>query len=92
MYLMTKAVLPAMLAAGGGSIVCTSSISAVAATPLEVLYDTTKGACHIFARAIAVKPGRMCEPPREPPAAPSAATTACHREDSPRAGSPHPAE
>jgi len=30
MYLMTKAVLPGMLAAGGGSIVCTSSISAVA--------------------------------------------------------------
>jgi len=55
MYLMTKAVLPAMLAAGGGSIVCTSSISAVAATPLEVLYDTTKGACHMFARAIAVE-------------------------------------
>jgi NAD(P)-dependent dehydrogenase (short-subunit alcohol dehydrogenase family) len=55
MYLMTKAVLPGMLAAKGGSIVCTSSISAVAATPLEVLYDTTKGACHMFARAIAVE-------------------------------------
>lgn len=55
MYLMTKAVLPGMLAARGGSIICTSSISAVAATPLEVLYDTTKGACHMFARAIAVE-------------------------------------
>ncbi len=55
MYLMTKAVLPQMIAAGGGSIVCTSSISAVAATPMEVLYDTTKGACHMFARAIAVE-------------------------------------
>ncbi|MBD9649356.1 SDR family oxidoreductase [Ensifer sp. PDNC004] len=55
MFLMTKAVLPGMLAAGGGSIVCTSSISAVAATPMEVLYDTTKGACHMFARAIAVE-------------------------------------
>jgi NAD(P)-dependent dehydrogenase (short-subunit alcohol dehydrogenase family) len=55
MYLMTQAVLPGMLAAGGGSIICTSSISAVAATPLEVLYDTTKGACHMFARAIAVE-------------------------------------
>ncbi len=30
MFLMTKAVLPKMIAAGGGSIVCTSSISAVA--------------------------------------------------------------
>ncbi len=55
MFLMTRSVLPGMIAAGGGSIVCTSSISAVAATPMEVLYDTTKGACHMFARAIAVE-------------------------------------
>ncbi|WP_337268575.1 SDR family NAD(P)-dependent oxidoreductase [Oryzifoliimicrobium ureilyticus] len=55
MFLMTREVLPQMIAAGGGSIVCTSSISAVAATPMEVLYDTTKGACHMFARAIAVE-------------------------------------
>jgi NAD(P)-dependent dehydrogenase (short-subunit alcohol dehydrogenase family) len=55
MYLMTRAVLPQMIEAGGGSIVCTSSISAVAATPMEVLYGATKGACHMFARAIAVE-------------------------------------
>jgi NAD(P)-dependent dehydrogenase (short-subunit alcohol dehydrogenase family) len=55
MFLMTKAVLPGMIDAGGGSIVCTSSISAVAATPMEVLYDTTKGAVHMFARAIGVE-------------------------------------
>jgi NAD(P)-dependent dehydrogenase (short-subunit alcohol dehydrogenase family) len=55
MYLVTRAILPDMISAGGGSIVCTSSISAVAATPMEVLYDTTKGACHMFARAIAVE-------------------------------------
>ena len=55
MYLMTRAVLPMMLDAGKGSIVCTSSISAVYATPNEVLYDATKGACHMFARAIAVE-------------------------------------
>ena len=55
MFLMTKAVLPQMIAAGGGAIVCTSSISAVAGTPNEVLYDTTKGAVHMFARAIAVE-------------------------------------
>ncbi|WP_377293379.1 SDR family NAD(P)-dependent oxidoreductase [Rhizobium sp. SG2393] len=55
MFLMTRAVLPQMIEAGGGSIVCTSSISAVAATPMEVAYNTTKGACHMFARAIAVE-------------------------------------
>jgi len=55
MFLMTRAVLPAMIGSGGGSIVCTSSISAVAGTPMEVLYDTTKGAVHMFARAIAVE-------------------------------------
>jgi len=55
MYLVTRAVLPGMIEAGGGSIVCTSSISAVVGTPMEVLYCTTKGACHMFARAIAVE-------------------------------------
>ncbi|PFH21030.1 MULTISPECIES: SDR family NAD(P)-dependent oxidoreductase [Burkholderia] len=55
MYLMTRAVLPQMLRNGRGSIVCTSSISAQFGTPGEVLYDTTKGACHMFARAIAVE-------------------------------------
>lgn len=55
MFLMTQAVLPMMIAAGGGAIVCTSSISAVYATPMEVLYDATKGACHMFSRAIAVE-------------------------------------
>ena len=55
MFLMTRAVLPGMIAAGGGAIVCTSSISATLATPGEVLYDTTKAACKMFARAIAVE-------------------------------------
>lgn len=55
MYLMTRAVLPMMLDQGKGAIVCTSSISAVYGTPNEVLYDATKGACHMFARAIAVE-------------------------------------
>ena len=55
MFLVTKAVLPGMIAAGGGSIVCTSSISAIAATPREVVYNTSKGACHMFARSIAVE-------------------------------------
>ena len=55
MFLMTRAVLPSMLSRGRGCIVCTSSISAVAATPMEVPYDTTKGAVHQFARAITVE-------------------------------------
>ena len=55
MFVMTQAVLPGMLEAGRGSIVCTSSISAVAATPGEVLYDVTKAAVHQFARAVAVE-------------------------------------
>lgn len=55
MFIMTQAVLPGMLAAGGGAIVNTSSISAIAATPMEVLYGLTKGAVHMFSRAIAVE-------------------------------------
>ena len=43
MFLMTQAVLPQMIAAGGGSIVCTSSISAVVASPMEVLYSGQQG-------------------------------------------------
>lgn len=55
MFLVTQAVLPKMIEAGGGSVICTSSISAVVGTPMEVLYCTTKGACHMFARAISVE-------------------------------------
>jgi NAD(P)-dependent dehydrogenase (short-subunit alcohol dehydrogenase family) len=55
MFLVSKAVLPSMINAGGGSIISTSSISGVVGTPMEVLYCTTKGACHMFARALAVE-------------------------------------
>ncbi|ODT08109.1 MAG: oxidoreductase [Kaistia sp. SCN 65-12] len=55
MFLMTRAVLPQMIEAGGGAIVCTSSISAIVGTPMEVLYNTSKGACHMFARSVAVE-------------------------------------
>jgi NAD(P)-dependent dehydrogenase (short-subunit alcohol dehydrogenase family) len=55
MFFMSQAVLPGMLEAGGGAIVCTSSCSAICATPMEVLYDTTKGAVHQFARSLAIE-------------------------------------
>ena len=55
MFLITRAFLPTMLAAGRGAIVNTSSISAVAGTEKEVLYCTSKGACHMFTRAIAIE-------------------------------------
>jgi NAD(P)-dependent dehydrogenase (short-subunit alcohol dehydrogenase family) len=55
MFLVTRAFVPSMLAAGRGTIVNTSSISAVAGTEKEVLYCTTKGACHMFTRAIAIE-------------------------------------
>ena len=43
MYLMTKAGLPGMLEIGGGSIVCTSSISAIAATLHVTAYEPLRG-------------------------------------------------
>jgi NAD(P)-dependent dehydrogenase (short-subunit alcohol dehydrogenase family) len=55
MFLMTKAVLPAMLSARQGAIVNTSSISGMTAAPMESAYCTTKGAILQFTRAIAVE-------------------------------------
>ena len=55
MFLMTRAALPGMIAAGGGSIVCMSSVSAIYATPTEVAYNASKGACHMLARAVGVE-------------------------------------
>ena len=40
-----------MIGAGGGSIVCMSSVSAMYATPTEVAYNASKGARHIHALA-----------------------------------------
>ncbi len=52
---MCQAVLPGMLAAGGGAIVNTGSISGMTASPLESLYCTTKGAVIQLTRALAVE-------------------------------------
>lgn len=52
MFLMTKAVMPDMLAAGKGAIVCTSSIGGERGFAAEVAYCVTKGAVLQFARSI----------------------------------------
>lgn len=52
---MSRAVLPAMLAAGKGCIVNTASISGLTASALESAYCVTKGACIQLTRAIAVE-------------------------------------
>ena len=52
MFLMTKAVLPDMLAKGKGAIVCTSSIGGERGFAAEVAYCVTKGAVLQFARSI----------------------------------------
>ncbi|MEL6321429.1 MAG: SDR family oxidoreductase [Cyanobacteria bacterium J06626_14] len=55
MFLMSKAVLPSMIAAGKGIVINTSSISASTAAPMESLYCVTKGAVAQLTRAIAVE-------------------------------------
>ena len=54
-FLMTREVLPDMLAQGAGRIVNTASISGTVATPMEALYCTTKAAVLQFSRAIAAE-------------------------------------
>lgn len=55
MFLMSQAILPVMLKAGGGNIINTASISSTTAAPMESLYCTTKGAVLQLTRAIAVE-------------------------------------
>jgi NAD(P)-dependent dehydrogenase (short-subunit alcohol dehydrogenase family) len=55
MFLTCRAVLPAMEGAGRGTILNTSSISGLTASPLEAAYCTTKGAVLQLTRAIAVE-------------------------------------
>jgi len=56
MYLMSRAVLPAMIDAGGGSIVNVSSISALLPRGLTA-YSTSKGAVIALTKAMAVDHG-----------------------------------
>lgn len=55
MFAVTQAVVPHMIKNGGGSIVCTGSVSAMLATPNEILYCASKAACEMFAKGIAVE-------------------------------------
>lgn len=55
MFLMSQAILPSMLEAGGGTIINTASISSTTAASMESLYCTTKGAVLQLTRAIAVE-------------------------------------
>ena len=54
---MARAVLPAMLERGGGSIVLVSSTAGLAAAPASVAYDVSKAGVIALARALAVDYG-----------------------------------
>jgi NAD(P)-dependent dehydrogenase (short-subunit alcohol dehydrogenase family) len=54
-YVMTRAVLPHLLAGGGGSVVCVSSRAAVAPFAGASGYVTAKAAVLAFAQAVAVE-------------------------------------
>lgn len=54
-YLMTQAVVPHLLAAGGGSVVCVGSRAAVSPFPGAAGYVTAKAAVVAFAQAVAVE-------------------------------------
>ena len=55
MFTVSQAVIPHMIKKGGGTIVCTSSVSGDIATPNEILYCASKAACTMVARGIAVE-------------------------------------
>lgn len=54
-YLVTQAVLPRLVAAGGGSIVCTSSSAALSPFPGAAGYAASKAAVIAFARTVALE-------------------------------------
>ena len=61
-FLCTRAVLPSMIAAGGGQIITIASAAGIVAFPGRCAYTTSKGAALQFARSVAVDYGR----PRNP--------------------------
>jgi NAD(P)-dependent dehydrogenase (short-subunit alcohol dehydrogenase family) len=57
-FLMSKAVLPAMIARGEGAIVNLSSITGVVGLPVRPAYSASKGAVAILTKQLAVDLGR----------------------------------
>ena len=57
-FLMAKAVLPAMIRQGGGAIVNLSSITGVVGLPVRPAYSASKGAVAILTKQLAVDFGR----------------------------------
>jgi NAD(P)-dependent dehydrogenase (short-subunit alcohol dehydrogenase family) len=57
-FLMSRAVLPTMIAAGGGAIVNLSSITGVVGLPVRPAYSASKGAVAILTKQLAVDFGR----------------------------------
>jgi NAD(P)-dependent dehydrogenase (short-subunit alcohol dehydrogenase family) len=57
-FLMSKAVLPAMIARGGGAIVNLSSITGLVGLPIRPAYSASKGAVAILTKQLAVDFGR----------------------------------
>ncbi|HTX11801.1 MAG TPA: SDR family NAD(P)-dependent oxidoreductase [Solirubrobacteraceae bacterium] len=58
MFLVARAVIPAMKAGGGGSIITTASISGMIGEPNLVAYNSSKGAVINLTRQLAVEWGR----------------------------------
>jgi NAD(P)-dependent dehydrogenase (short-subunit alcohol dehydrogenase family) len=54
-FLVTRAALPHLLAAGGGAVVCVSARAALQPFPSGVAYATAKAAVLAFAQAVAVE-------------------------------------
>lgn len=54
-FLGTKAAIPAMRAAGGGSIINVSSVSGIVGNPRTAAYAASKGAVRVFTKATAIQ-------------------------------------
>ena len=61
-FLMSRAVLPAMIAQGGGALVNLSSITGVVGLPVRPAYSASKGAVAILTKQMAVDFGRHGDP------------------------------